>query len=123
MVKHFYICFNGENLQKSFQETTEPKKVQIYLYGDLRQNQVVKVMIPERLGPQYRKVIVHVFIWEILINMTQVRDAALGSLVFICAFRYSFDIFNTLLYHTKLQIKFKFGFDLQIFHEVMALEP
>jgi hypothetical protein len=34
-VKHFYICFNGENLWKSLQETTEPKKVQIYFQGDL----------------------------------------------------------------------------------------
>jgi hypothetical protein len=29
-------------------------------------------------------------------------------------------IFGTLLYHTKLQIKFEFGFDPLNFHEVMA---
>jgi hypothetical protein len=34
-VKHFYICFNGENLWKSFQKPTEPKRVQIYWQGDL----------------------------------------------------------------------------------------
>jgi hypothetical protein len=34
-VKHIYICFNGENLWKSLQDTTEPKKVQIYLQCDL----------------------------------------------------------------------------------------
>ena len=34
-VKHIYICFNGDNLWKSLQETTEPRKVQIYLQGDL----------------------------------------------------------------------------------------
>jgi hypothetical protein len=28
------------------------QKVQIYLQGDLMQNQVVKVMVPEWLGPQ-----------------------------------------------------------------------
>ena len=30
-------------------------------------------------------------------------------------------IFSTLLCHTKIQIKFEFGFDPLIFHEVMAL--
>jgi hypothetical protein len=30
-------------------------------------------------------------------------------------------IFGTLLYHTKIQIQFEFGFDPLIFHEVMAL--
>jgi hypothetical protein len=25
-VKHIYICFNGKNLSKSFQETPDPKK-------------------------------------------------------------------------------------------------
>jgi hypothetical protein len=35
-VKYFYICFDGENLWKSFQKPTEPKtKVQIYWQGDL----------------------------------------------------------------------------------------
>jgi hypothetical protein len=47
------------------------------------QNQVVKVMAPERLGPQERKVIVHVFIWEILAIMTQVSDVAPGPLVLL----------------------------------------
>jgi hypothetical protein len=41
---------------------------------------IVKVMIPEWLGPQYGKVILHVFIWEILADMTQVNDVALGLL-------------------------------------------
>ena len=30
-------------------------------------------------------------------------------------------IFDLLLGHTKIQIKFEFGFDPLIFHEVMAL--
>jgi hypothetical protein len=30
-------------------------------------------------------------------------------------------IFDTLLCNTKIQIKFEFGFDPLIFHEVMAL--
>jgi hypothetical protein len=30
-------------------------------------------------------------------------------------------IFGKLLFHTKIQIKFEFGFDPLIFHEVMAL--
>jgi hypothetical protein len=34
-VEHFYICFNGENLWKSFQKPTVPKNVQIYWQGDL----------------------------------------------------------------------------------------
>jgi hypothetical protein len=44
------------------------------------QNHVVKVMVPEQLGPQKRKVILHVFVCEILANMTQVSDVAPGSL-------------------------------------------
>jgi hypothetical protein len=51
----------GEN-----QESTEPKQVQIYLQGDLMAK---------------RKVTLHVFICEILANMTQVSDVALGPLV------------------------------------------
>jgi hypothetical protein len=31
-------------------------------------------------------------------------------------------IFGTLLIHIKIQIKFEFGFDPFIFHEVMALD-
>jgi hypothetical protein len=31
-------------------------------------------------------------------------------------------VFNTLFYHTKIQIKFEFGFDPLIFREVTALE-
>jgi hypothetical protein len=42
------------------------------------QSQVVKVMVPEWLGPQKGKVI----IWEILANMTPVSDVAPGPLVF-----------------------------------------
>jgi hypothetical protein len=52
-VKHFYICFNGESLYNSLQETTEPNQFKIQ--GDLMQNQVdtvVKGMVPEQLGPQ-----------------------------------------------------------------------
>jgi hypothetical protein len=39
-------------------------------------------------------------------------------LFFLSAYRYSFD---TLLCHTKIQIKFEFGFDPLNFPEVMAL--
>jgi hypothetical protein len=40
---------------------------------------------------------------------------------FVHAFRYIHLIFGTLLCHTKIQIKFEFGFDPSIFHGVMAL--
>jgi hypothetical protein len=46
------------------------------------QSQVVKVIVPEWLGPQLRKVILHVFIWEILANMTQVSNVAPGPFVY-----------------------------------------
>jgi hypothetical protein len=42
-----------------------------------------------------------------------------SSLFFLRAFRY---LFGILLCHAKIQIKFEFGFDPLIFHEVMALE-
>jgi hypothetical protein len=44
------------------------------------QNQVEKVMVPKQLEPQKRKAILHVFIWEIYANMTQVSDLASGLL-------------------------------------------
>jgi hypothetical protein len=44
------------------------------------QSHVVKVMVPKKLRPQYRKVILHVFTWEIMANMTQVSDVAHGPL-------------------------------------------
>jgi hypothetical protein len=34
------------------------------------QNEDVKVIVQEWLGPQLRKEILHVFIWEILAHMT-----------------------------------------------------
>jgi hypothetical protein len=40
------------------------------------QNKVVKVRVPKQLGLQQRKVILHVFIREILANITQVSDVA-----------------------------------------------
>jgi hypothetical protein len=58
--------------------------MQIWLKGDLMQSQVLKVIVPELLGPQQRKVILHVFLWEILAKMTQVSDVAPGPLVCIC---------------------------------------
>ena len=42
------------------------------------QNQVFKVMVPELLEPQERKVILHVFLREILAKRTQVSDVAHG---------------------------------------------
>jgi hypothetical protein len=48
------------------------------------QNQVdnvVKGMIPEQLGPQLRKVTLHVFMCKILANRIQVSDVAPGPLV------------------------------------------
>jgi hypothetical protein len=39
---------------------------------------------------------------------------------FVHAFRY-YLIFGALLGHTRIQIKFEFGFDPLIFYEVMAL--
>jgi hypothetical protein len=45
---HLLQWGKSENfLRDLFAET-----VQIYLQGDLMQNQVVKVMVPEQLGPQ-----------------------------------------------------------------------
>jgi hypothetical protein len=41
----------GKSL-KIFKREHLAKTVQIYLQGDLMQNQVVKVMVPEQLGPQ-----------------------------------------------------------------------
>jgi hypothetical protein len=67
-VEHFYMCFNGKIFENLFEETTEPKKVQIYLQGDLM---VIK-----------KKVTLYVFICEILANMTQVSNVAPGPLVF-----------------------------------------
>jgi hypothetical protein len=52
--------------------------------------------------------------------MTQVSDVAPGPLVFSLLTDIHL-IFGTLLCHTKIQIKFEFGFDPLIFHEVMAL--
>jgi hypothetical protein len=48
------------------------------------QNQVdtvVKGMVPEQLGPQWKKVTLHVFMYKILANMTQMSDVAPGPLV------------------------------------------
>jgi hypothetical protein len=65
-----------------FKKPLTLKKVQIYLQGDLMQNQVVKVMTSGRLGPQLRKVIVHVFISEILANMPKVSNLAPGPVYY-----------------------------------------
>jgi hypothetical protein len=62
-VKYFYICFDKGKFLKIFSRNHWAKKVQIYLQGDLMQNQVVKVMVPEQLGPQKRKVTLYVFPW------------------------------------------------------------
>jgi hypothetical protein len=68
--KHFYICFNGENLRKSLQETTEPeKKNPIYWQADLM---AIK-----------KSITLHLFIGKILANMTQVSDVAPGPLVIV----------------------------------------
>jgi hypothetical protein len=61
----------------------------------------------------------HVFIDEILADMTQVSDVAPGPLVALLTDIHL--IFHTLLCNTMIQIKFEFGFDPLIFHEVMAL--
>jgi hypothetical protein len=41
----------GKFLKISYRDLLA-KTVQIYLQGDLMQNEVVKVMVPEQLGPQ-----------------------------------------------------------------------
>jgi hypothetical protein len=41
----------GKSLKTSYRDHLA-KTVQIYLQGDLMQNQVVKVIVPEQLGPQ-----------------------------------------------------------------------
>jgi hypothetical protein len=67
-VKHIYICLSGEHLWKSHQDTTELKKFK-YLQGDL-------------MAIKKGNLSLHVFICEILANMTQVSDVAPGPLVF-----------------------------------------
>jgi hypothetical protein len=51
------------------------------------QNQVAKIVVPDQLGPHWKKVMLHVFIWEILANMTQVSDVPL-DLLFVALFWY-----------------------------------
>jgi hypothetical protein len=51
-------------------------------------------------------------------NITNYRFSALSFLFLLTDTHL---IFGTLLRHTKLQIKFEFGLDPLIFHEVMAL--
>jgi hypothetical protein len=52
--------------------------------------------------------------------MTQVSDVAPGPLVFSVLTDIHL-IFGLLLCHTKIQIKYEFGFDPLIFPEVMVL--
>jgi hypothetical protein len=69
---------------KSSEETTEPKKNQIYLQGDLLQNQVVRVIIPERLGATVKKsnfACVYIGNTFVLAYMTQVSDLVPGPFV------------------------------------------
>ena len=55
--------------------------MQILLKDDLMQSYVFKVMVPGLLGSQERKVILHLFLREILAKRTQVSDVAHGPLV------------------------------------------
>jgi hypothetical protein len=55
----------GKVFENLLKRPLSQKRVQIYLQDDLMQNQVVKVMVPEQLGPQLRKVTLHLFICEI----------------------------------------------------------
>jgi hypothetical protein len=58
---------------------------------------------------------------KILANMTQVSDVAPGPLVFTLLTDIHL-IFGTLLFHTKIQIKYEFGLDPLTFSKVyMAL--
>jgi hypothetical protein len=83
-VKHFYICFNGESLWKSLQETLSQNSTNLLARSDLMQNQVdtvVKGMVPEQLGPQQRKATLHMFMCKILANMTLLGDVDPGPIV------------------------------------------
>jgi hypothetical protein len=70
----------GKIFQNLF-KTLLTQKMQIWLEGELMQNPVIKVMVLELFGPELRKVILHVFLWEILAKMTQVSDVAPGPIV------------------------------------------
>jgi hypothetical protein len=62
-------------------------------------SQVVKAMVPELLWPQERKVILYVFLWEILAKMTQVSDVAPGPLVILWVFVCLFFVCNNFSYY------------------------
>jgi hypothetical protein len=62
-----------------------------------------------------------VFKDKILANMTQVSDVAPGPLVSLCLQIFIWYLVHCFLIHTKIQIKFEYGSDPLIFHEVMAL--
>jgi hypothetical protein len=68
-------------MRKIFSRNPSPQKIHFISEVDLMQSHTFKVMVPEQLGPQSRKVILYVLIWEILANMTQVSDVAHGPLV------------------------------------------
>jgi hypothetical protein len=66
MVKHFYICFNGENLWKMSSRNHWATK---------------SSNLPARWSNGNKKVTFHVFICEILANITHVSDVTHGPLV------------------------------------------
>jgi hypothetical protein len=56
---------------------------------------------------------------QFLEELCPLNEKSVLRTFFLAAYRYS--ILGTLLCHTKIQIKFEFGFDPFIFPEVMAL--
>jgi hypothetical protein len=65
---------------------------------------VVKGIVPEQLGPQSRKVTLHVFMCKILANMTQVSDVALEPLVSFLLYLSAFDALITQTCITFLDV-------------------
>jgi hypothetical protein len=89
------------------------------------QNKVVKVIVQERVGPQYRYVIFHVFKWEILATMIQVSDVVRGPLVYIrfasvCAMRFSARGFKHEAMH-NVAIIYYHDYDVLHDHNVRAI--
>jgi hypothetical protein len=73
MVKHFYICFNGESLWKSFKETTSPKQFKFTCKVIFCR---IKLLKSWSRSNNFACVYV-----KYLANMTQVSDVAPGPLV------------------------------------------
>jgi hypothetical protein len=79
-VKHIYVCFNGIIFQNLFKKPMTPKNSFFYklIWCIVK---ILKSCSRNGWGHNKEKVILHVFMWEILANMTEVSDVATGPLV------------------------------------------